>query len=590
MPLNLKEEKKEDILVSTLDKVLKGNLSARVDVEVLPPERVECAKRLNMLIEMLQKSKKEKEMYTNMFRDSYASYENYIYCLSAFNRIGTILDNTLYIDDICKSVIKICKEELGFRDYIIALKLKGEPGLKFYNENGLSELNGDKESLQREKIINRVLQEQKSLLLKNDRDIALFRKILIDDDISRVLFEPVFSNKKIIGAIGFASSNGKVMNPGDERLLVILANLVGHVITIANLYKETGIKSKEIKNSKNKLQALFDGITDMILVVNKDFDITMANYKLAEFCNTIPQAIIGKKCYSSCYKQKDICLECPSLKTFESKKPQFAEFAYGDEILHLWTYPMFNLEGELEFVIEYAKFVTEQKKLEREIQQAEKLSSIGQLAANIVHEIRNPLSGILTTVQLLEEDFTEDDTRKEDMGDIIKEIGRIEKLMNELLSFSKPKPLEFTSADINNILETTLSFVKKKAKVSDVEIVSDFDKTLPEIKADPTRLQQVFLNLSMNAIESMPNGGRLGISTKREDRQWVEVRFEDSGTGIPREDIGKIFDPFFSKKKEEKGTGLGLSVSYRIIKDHKGEIDVESEEGKGTTFILRLKI
>lgn len=479
MSLSVKEEEKKDILVYTFDKVLQGDLSARVGLEGLSKKQGEYGKRLNMLIDMLEKSEKEKDMYINISGDSFFSYEGYIYCFSAFNRIGDILNNTFDINEICKSAIKICREELDFKDYIIALRNKGRHGLKIHREDGRLELEGNSEFLKVEEVINNVLKKQKSIFITQNDEIRLFKKVLVKKDLSSILFEPIISNKKTIGAIGFANGNEKGLDPGHERLLGILSNLIGHVITIANLYKDTRLKSKEIKNSKNKLQALFDGISDMILVVNRDFEITMANYKLAEFCGTTPRDIIGKKCYSSCYKNENVCQECPALKTFDSKKPQFLEFTFGDEILQLWTYPMFNSDGKLEFVIEYAKFITEQKKLERQIQQAEKMSLIGHLATTIAHEIRNPLSGILTTVQLLEEDFDKDDQRKKDMKDITREIHRIEQLMNEMLSFSKPQPLQFNSVDIHDILDKAFSFLGKKAKVHKIEIVEDFDRTLP---------------------------------------------------------------------------------------------------------------
>ena len=589
MSLSIKEQEKKDTLVYTFDKVLQGDLSVRVDLEGLSKKQSEYGKRLNMLIDIFEKSEKEKEMYINIFGDSFFFYEGYIYCFSAFNRIGDILNNTFDVSEICKSTIKICKEELDFKDYIIALKSKGRPGLKIYREDGKLELEANSEFLKVEGMINKVFKKEESIFITQHEEIKHFKKLLSKNDLSSILLEPIISNKKAVGAIGFVNGNEKGLDPGYEKLLGILSNFFGHVITIADLYKDTRLKSKEIKNSKNKLQALFDGISDMILVVNKDFEITMANYKLAEFCNTTPRDIIGKKCYSSCYQKEDICQECPSLKTFDSKKPQFKEFTFGNEILQLWTYPMFNSDGELEFVIEYAKFITEQKKLERQIQQAEKMSLIGHLATTIAHEIRNPLSGILTTAQLLEEEFDQDDQRKMDMQDITQEIHRIEKLINEMLSFSKPQPLQFNSVDIHDILNMAFSFLRKEAKRHNIEIVEDFDRTLPKIKIDPNRIQQVFLNLMLNAIESMANGGRLKISTNRSE-EWIEIKFIDSGIGISKENLNKIFDPFFSTKTKNKGTGLGLSVSYKIIKDHKGEIEVESKQGKGTTFTVRLKI
>lgn len=227
------------------------------------------------------------------------------------------------------------------------------------------------------------------------------------------------------------------------------------------------------------------------------------------------------------------------------------------------------------------------KERTRQLIQAEKLAALGQLATGLVHEVRNPLGGVKLALQLMEKDAN--DRLGEDIRAITKEIQRIENLLNELLRFAKPRPPFFTLTEINDVAERTLALVRKKAERANVEIVSDFSVPIRQVMADSDLLQQVFLNIILNAVHAMPDGGRLTVAT-RMGNNYVDASFSDSGAGIPADYIDKIFDPFFTTRGASGGTGLGLSLSYRIVHEHKGEILVDSVEGKGTTFTVRLPV
>lgn len=222
---------------------------------------------------------------------------------------------------------------------------------------------------------------------------------------------------------------------------------------------------------------------------------------------------------------------------------------------------------------------------QRQLIQSEKLASLGQLAAGVAHEINNPLTNISNSAQLL---LQEAEGKVAKRLKIIEEnVEKASRIVRNLRNFSRAPEFHPEFVDVNSLLEKSLEFVRHELK--GIEVVKDFDTDLPEVLADPLQLQQVFVNIITNACQAMPNGGTLTLATRGGD-EMVEIRISDTGVGIPKEHLSKIFDPFFTTRKVGKGTGLGLSISYKIVDAHNGKIEVESEVGKGSTFIIKLPI
>ena len=233
--------------------------------------------------------------------------------------------------------------------------------------------------------------------------------------------------------------------------------------------------------------------------------------------------------------------------------------------------------------------------------QAEKLASVGLLAAGIAHEINNPLTGVLTFAHLVRANLPEGSAEAEDMDIIIRETKRCAGIIRRLLDFAREKKPEVTRGDVNAVIRETIQFVEHQAGFQNVEFALELDPQLPAIWMDPNQLKQVIMNLVVNARDAMDERGRLSVRSRRLPTLFspgvgrravpaVELTFTDSGCGIPEEDLPKIFDPFFTSKEPGKGVGLGLSVGYSIIKAHDGTIDVESEIGRGTTFRIVLPV
>jgi len=233
--------------------------------------------------------------------------------------------------------------------------------------------------------------------------------------------------------------------------------------------------------------------------------------------------------------------------------------------------------------------ITQRVRLEDQMVQTEKLTSLGLLAAGVAHEVNTPLAVISNYIQMLAKQIPEDDPRQRTIERIVKQTFRASEIVNNLLNFSRTGGTAPVEVDLNFVLEETLTLVQHPFKTAQVNVVKNYAERLPVILGSTTRLQQVFLNLFMNARDAMPGGGMLEVRTGARNGS-VEIEVTDTGAGIPPEHLHRIFDPFFTTKATGRGTGLGLSVSYGIIKEHAGKVDVRSTPGKGTSFRLEFPV
>jgi two-component system NtrC family sensor kinase len=221
---------------------------------------------------------------------------------------------------------------------------------------------------------------------------------------------------------------------------------------------------------------------------------------------------------------------------------------------------------------------------------SEKLASLGQLAAGVAHELNNPLGTILLYSDILLRERPEYDPHYADMKMIVSETKRCKRIVGDLLNFARQQQLYTQPTDINELLRDLADMAPRRIKTVPITLDTDFDPQLPVVEADGAQLHQVFLNLMTNAVEAMPQGGALTLRTRAGPEGMVTVQIQDTGAGIPPENLGKMFTPFFTTKPIGKGTGLGLAISYGIIKLHRGQINVQSQVEQGTTFTIMLPI
>lgn len=349
------------------------------------------------------------------------------------------------------------------------------------------------------------------------------------------------------------------------------------------LQLETWVResTSELIAEKEKLNSIVSAIGVGIVLISKEGIIQWANQMMRDMAG---RDVIGMQ-------SKDLCGEC-DLSDPHADNPGGTIilpdlFGQAGTYFQVTTAPVKSDTGETHGYIRLIQDVTDMKKMEEQIIHSEKLASIGRLAAGIAHEIGNPLTSIFSFVQILREMEDGDEFKRDSLETISFHINRISGILKQLSGFTKMPGGELKPCSVNQIIDTSLDLIQYDKKAKNVAITRELAGELPDIVADANQLSQVFVNLVLNAIDAMPDGGTLTVTSRARD-SIVSIQFRDTGTGIRKEDIGKIFDPFYTTK--EKGTGLGLAVSYNIIKKMNGLLTVESEPGKGTTFSIMLPV
>ncbi len=362
----------------------------------------------------------------------------------------------------------------------------------------------------------------------------------------------------------------------------------------------------ELSSMRSILENLLKYMEEGVFTVDKDGKITSFNKSAQWITGYCLDEVIGKKC-SDIFKSSLCNNGCPLSKVFKVDAPVYnhnVEFLSkeGKKILaNLVCIQFKNKKGEILGAVNIFQDITEIKKLQHQLLQSEKLAIMGQISAGVAHEINNPISGILTYFSLIKkkidkEKLTSDEIKKirEYIITMERETSRISRIVRNLLDFSRKKEPDFQPLNLVTVLEHTISLLYDQISLMNIKVVKDIEKDIPEIIGDFGQLQQVFMNLILNAIQSMDQGGTLTLKISKIGKTgggcFVNTEIKDTGCGIKEENLSNIFEPFFSTKKGEKGMGLGLGLAIvqRIIKDHRGSISVKTKLGQGTSFIIKL--
>ncbi|KPJ78121.1 MAG: hypothetical protein AMJ54_05375 [Deltaproteobacteria bacterium SG8_13] len=350
-----------------------------------------------------------------------------------------------------------------------------------------------------------------------------------------------------------------------------------------------------LRQTKQEWEDTFDTITDMISIHDREFNIVRANKAAQEILGLPLLDHTRAKCYEY-YHGKNAppegCISCECFRTGEPASFEVFE-PHLDRLFEVRAMPRFDSDRRLTAVIHVLRDITERKRIEETLQRAEQMKLVGEWATALAHEIKNPLAGIKVSVEVLSEEL-ELKEDKQVVKRAVEEIKRIENLLKSLLNFAKPPKPQLSQTDLNDLLDKTAAFSLKQPTVSKntegiIHIVKEFTPGLPHILADPMQLQQIFLNLLLNSIEAMPDGGTLLLKTDLDPAaKAARIEIADTGKGIELQVQEKIFEPFFTTKK--KGSGLGLAVTKRLIEQHRGDIHLTSEPGKGTVFTITFPI
>jgi PAS domain S-box-containing protein len=366
------------------------------------------------------------------------------------------------------------------------------------------------------------------------------------------------------------------------------------VVRDITVRKEKELRQRHLEQtileSKQRLMAVFDGIMSPLTITDLDYNIVMVNKTTATLFGETIRSLIGKKCYTAFRHGSEPCPNCPVAETIRTGQPshRLGDHPVVNRTIEEYTYPIYDASGNLSLIINYGIDVTDKMKMQKQLLQADKMASLGTLAAGIAHEIRNPMATINLNTQILLRDLNLDQEHQVYMVDIQKEVRKIERIISEILEFSKPKPAHLVETSVNDVVQSVHEFIRVQLRKHGVQVHLELEDSPPPVLMDPAQVSQVLINLVINAMQAMPEGGDLTITTRHDpNNKRVELFVIDTGVGIPPENIDKIFDPFFTNKPE--GTGLGLSIARQLLEKNQATIQVESTVGKGTTFCLRFK-
>ncbi|HME46142.1 MAG TPA: PAS domain S-box protein [Syntrophorhabdales bacterium] len=379
--------------------------------------------------------------------------------------------------------------------------------------------------------------------------------------------------------------------------------VIGYQGMMMNITKRKKME-KELREVNNFLNMLIEASPDGIIVTDAKGEVILYNKAAERLLGYKSSDVIGRTNVRDLYprglarKMREMMMDEKSgTKGMLPPTELYVKNRSGEVIdISLSASIVYDERGEEVASIGIFKDLREMISMKRKLKetqdqliQAERLAAMGRLTSQIAHELNNPLYGIMNTLELLKAEIPETSKRRKLLDMSLSEVARLSLMLKNMLTFSRPEEEARKEVSINSFLEGILMLMEKQFKELDIKFTADFDETMPMIKVSPGQIRQVLLNIVKNAMEAMPYGGTLSVATKSEDN-LVKIIISDTGIGMSDDVREKIFDAFFTTKEQVRGVGLGLSVCYGIIQDHRGTIEVESEAGKGSTFIIVLPV
>jgi two-component system NtrC family sensor kinase len=373
----------------------------------------------------------------------------------------------------------------------------------------------------------------------------------------------------------------------------------------AQLLEEMAVTDGLLENAREELdrmKTLYESVINAffhedVMVIGRDYTIFDINETLLKKMGLTRASALGMHCYEISHDRDKPCdgkeHPCPLMECLGSGRASQATHVHLDkeDNAHYYSiscYPIFS-NHTVHGVIEISKDITKDILLQKKLVEQQKLASVGQLAAGVAHEINNPLTTILTTALLIQEDMSPGDTNYHELETIANETLRCRKIVTSLLDFARQRKPTKLLQDINQVIRDSMALTRKQAAFKDVAFEAVLSEPLPFVDVDRDQIQQCLINLAINGIDATDPGGKIRFTSRLiPEKKVVEITVSDTGGGIPEKDLERIFEPFFTSK--ESGTGLGLAITHGIIEQHDGSISVESKEGEGTTFRIHLPV
>jgi PAS domain S-box-containing protein len=408
-------------------------------------------------------------------------------------------------------------------------------------------------------------------------------------------YVPCVVRGRMVAVIGLGrSADGALLSSEDVEILRTVSGYVAVAIENSLLYQEQTERASELKLLKEFNESIIESINVGIVAVDLDGRVTRLNSALEHILDLRRDSAVGRKVeelfaedFSETIEQV-LGSEGWRLKEIRNiYKIHTATRGGRSLVLNISIAPLEDANEKTGALV-VLEDVTSRIRLEEQLQQREKLSSIGLLAAGVAHEVNTPLTGVSSYTQMLLGMLSDTDPKHALLQKVRRQADRATNIVNNLLNFSRTgDATEFSEVDLSTVLDDTIQLLEPQLRRSQIEIVRTLDHDSPRIFGNSGKLQQVFTNLLLNARDAIPDGGRISISTTAEDHTVI-VEVSDTGIGIAPENVAKIYDPFYTTKGVGRGTGLGLAVTYGIIQEHSGHIAVDSTPGRGTTFRITL--
>ncbi len=404
---------------------------------------------------------------------------------------------------------------------------------------------------------------------------------------------PLFERSSVNGLLLLGSTLDSAYEGAELNFVQHLADQLAISMQNARLYKQ-------VSRAKKEWEATFKAVTDPIFLVDTDYNVLLHNDRLPPGMAEIWNSSISKKCFARMRGEKEPCRNCPIEEIKKTGNPVFQQWNTPQgECLEMSYYPVFNEEKQLSAVTIIMKDVTKKLKMEAQLVQSAKMVALGVMAAGVAHELNSPMTVIIGTAQMLAREMQQDGDPEgaEALSDIINCGLRCKRIIQNLLTFSRQDQVPVTSIDLNAEVERVLDMIQYQINRNQIAIFEHFDRDIPMMNANGPQIQQVLTNFLINARDALTEvEGKekvIEVSTALRvegDRRFAVLSVADNGIGIAKENLSKIFTPFYTSKEASKGTGLGLSVSLGIAESHNGRIEVDTELGQGSCFSLILPI
>ncbi len=415
-----------------------------------------------------------------------------------------------------------------------------------------------------------------------------------------VLCVPLVAKEMVIGAIELINKQEGIFTQEDLRLLESIAAPVAIAIQNAQLHRQVQQQLDEltklfgqVERAKQEWETSIDAIEEGILLVDRNGRLLRVNRTVANWLNTKPSTLVGQQCGTALHGSGELPSNCPYAKVLASPDHMSdaqVEYPRMNGTFRCTAYPLRESRGGLAGAVVVLKNITEEQRLQAHLIQSEKLTATGRMAASLAHEINNPLQAIQGCLDLAQANPSDMQKQERYLTMAKSEVDRLATIVQRMLDFYRPASGVRTILNARELVEDVLVFSYKRLQHAKITARVEWEAACSVIEGNANQLKQVFLNVILNAVDAMPAGGELVIrgQTVDKDGLWLTIDFTDSGTGIPADQLDKIFEPFYTTKTT--GTGLGLGISHSIVVGHGGRVTVTSTLGKGTTFTVWLPI